>query len=516
MPRRSWAVLVTLIVFLALAARLIPGLRTIDDAYITFRYARNLLAGQGFVFNPGERVLGTTTPLFTLVLAAAALPFGGSAAPFPAIALVLATLFDLGVCLTLAYLGRAFGRPAAGLVAALAWAIAPTSVTFAVGGLETSLFVLLVALAFLANLRQRALLTGLLCGLAALTRPDALIPVGLIALDVAWRALRSARDRWGAVVRFSLPLLALVLAWAAFAWFYFGALVPQSMLAKQVAYRLPEDAAFIRLIQAYGTPFMENELLGTWWIAPGLVLSIGLSFLALSRLARRIPGAWPLFVYPWIFLVVFSAANPLIFRWYLAEPLPFYMLSILIGIGELAQDVINTPTLHRTTVAQPLAARVGWASVALLVVASLGAGWVVHPQDGPDRPAPKMATVSLEESYREVALRLAPEVSPSTVVAAGDVGALGYYLDARILDLVGLNSKQVVQYFPLPETMYVINYAVPPGAVLAAMPEFVAVLEVYGRNGLFKDAAFEHAYEPYLRFSSDMYGSDGLLVYRRR
>ncbi len=51
-----------LIIALALVARWIPGPRTIDDSYITFRYARNILAGEGFVFNPGEPVLGTTTP----------------------------------------------------------------------------------------------------------------------------------------------------------------------------------------------------------------------------------------------------------------------------------------------------------------------------------------------------------------------------------------------------------------------------------------------------------------------
>ena len=33
-----------------------------DDAYITYRYARNLADGAGFVYNPGERVLGTTPP----------------------------------------------------------------------------------------------------------------------------------------------------------------------------------------------------------------------------------------------------------------------------------------------------------------------------------------------------------------------------------------------------------------------------------------------------------------------
>jgi hypothetical protein len=516
MTRRSWAVLVALIVILALAARLIPGPRTIDDAYITFRYARNLLAGNGFVFNPGERVLGTTTPLFTFILAAAALPFGGGAAPFPVIALVLATLFDLGACVTLATLGRAFGRPAAGLVAALAWAIAPSSVTFAIGGLETSLFVFLIALAFLAHVRERALLTGVLCGLAALTRPDALIPVALIALDCAWRALRSLRDRWRAFVRFAVPLAALLVAWAAFAWFYFGALVPQSMLAKGAAYRLPDDAAFIRLIQAYGTPFMEDELVGTWWIAPGLVFSMALTLLALSRLARRVPTAWPALVYPWAFLVVFSAANPLIFRWYLAEPLPFYMLSILIGVGEFSRDVADSDTLYGGVLRQPLAARVGWATVAALIVAALGAGWVLHPADGADRPAPEMAWVRLEEAYTEVARRLSPQVTERTVVAAGDVGALGYFLDAHILDLVGLNSKEVTQYYPLPDEMYVINYAVPPGAVFAAMPDYVVLLEVYGRNGLLKEAKFAQAYDLVDRIDTDMYGSDGLLVFRRR
>ena len=43
---------------------------TSEDFLITLRYAENLAHGQGLVFNPGERVLGTTTPLYTLFLAA--------------------------------------------------------------------------------------------------------------------------------------------------------------------------------------------------------------------------------------------------------------------------------------------------------------------------------------------------------------------------------------------------------------------------------------------------------------
>ena len=46
-------VLPLLIFLLALFLRILPGERMVDDAYITFRYARNLVDGLGFVYNPG-------------------------------------------------------------------------------------------------------------------------------------------------------------------------------------------------------------------------------------------------------------------------------------------------------------------------------------------------------------------------------------------------------------------------------------------------------------------------------
>ena len=134
-----WAIFV-----LAVIARLLPGPRTIDDSYITYRYARDLLTGQGFVFNPGERVLGTTTPLYTALMVLGGALTGGVQAPFPQIALLLNAFADGIVCLLLIRIGRRLGFRFAGLGAALVWAIAPFSVTFAIGGLETSLFVLLL------------------------------------------------------------------------------------------------------------------------------------------------------------------------------------------------------------------------------------------------------------------------------------------------------------------------------------------------------------------------------------
>lgn len=68
-----WLILVIMLV--ALLARLLPGPRMIDDAFITFRFARNIVHGIGSVYNSGERVLGTTTPFYTLLMADAASTF---------------------------------------------------------------------------------------------------------------------------------------------------------------------------------------------------------------------------------------------------------------------------------------------------------------------------------------------------------------------------------------------------------------------------------------------------------
>src|SRR5262245_45944064 len=70
MPNSRQLTIIAALMLIAIVARTLPGPRTIDDAFITFRYSRNIVEGQGFVYNPGVRTLGTTTPLFTLTMAA--------------------------------------------------------------------------------------------------------------------------------------------------------------------------------------------------------------------------------------------------------------------------------------------------------------------------------------------------------------------------------------------------------------------------------------------------------------
>ena len=49
-----------------------PGMLPLDDAYIHFVYAKNLASGNGLSFNAGTTSFGTSSPLWTFVLAGCA------------------------------------------------------------------------------------------------------------------------------------------------------------------------------------------------------------------------------------------------------------------------------------------------------------------------------------------------------------------------------------------------------------------------------------------------------------
>ncbi|MGD0174967.1 MAG: hypothetical protein ABSC61_11175 [Anaerolineales bacterium] len=514
MSPRTKILLMALVAALAFGLRLLPGPRTIDDAFITFRYARNLLEGSGPVFNPGERVLGTTTPLYMGLLTIVSLPLGGAHAPFPVIALLINALADALTCLLLIAVGRSLRLPAAGWAAALLWAVSPMSVTFAVGGMETSVYVLLLVSVFYFRLREKLYVMSFLSGLAFLCRPDALLLIAPLWIELFIRLLQrnGLRPALGKILLVSLPLLGILIAWFAFAYSFYGTLLPHSMLAKSVAYRLDPRDGLIRMIQNYATPFFEDLTFGTRIILVSAPVYLFLSVIGILAAEKLRPGegAAAGLVFPWIYFLVFSIANPLIFRWYLAPPLPFIFLSLFIGLAALLglAKPSDSGTARKPAI---LFGAIVFGCLLLYL-----RGWTLSPDHGPTSPAPEMAYIRLELLYRRVAEDLQKRLFPGQTVAAGDVGVLGYFLDTPILDTVGLNSAQSVRYYPLPENMYAIVYAIPPNLILDEKPAYVVLLEVYGRNGLLLDSRFLARYRICAEYPTDIYGSRSMLVYCRK
>jgi arabinofuranosyltransferase len=488
-----------LIPILAVIVRLISGPRIVDDAYITFRYARNLITGAGLVYNPGEWVLGTTTPLYAGLLAALGLPFGGSQASFPYLSLGVNSLADALSCYLLIRLGRRLSSPFAGILTGLYWAVSPMSVTFSIGGMETSFFILLMLGTFYLETSNRPIPAAFLGGLSLLTRPDAMLFLAPLALERlrVWWLKEPNRPSLVELAAFLLP----VIPWVIFATLAYGQPLPHSILAKVGAYRLPPEAAFVRLLQNYATPFMGNLLFGRIWIGIGLLLLPALSIAGWLRVIRQRIEIWPIAVYPWLYFAAFSIANPLIFRWYLSPPLPIYVMGITLGLEGL--------TMNRR-------ARTIRAALSIMIVVLTINTWTLRPDHGPARPAPEMAYIKLEELYIRVAHRLEGELDEGDVIAAGDIGALGYYTGAHILDTVGLVSPITLEYFPIPASLYSINYAVPPKLILDEEPDYVVILEAYGREGLLRDQTFSREYQLIESIPTDIYGSRAMLVFRHR
>lgn len=509
------------VVALSMAARIIPGARTIDDAYITFRYSRNIVEGIGFVYNPGVQTLGTTTPLFTLLMAAISGLTGSR--DFPNLALVVSALADAGSVFLLYLTMRRFtGSSWLGLMPAGLWALAPYSVTFAIGGMETSLAVLwLVAATWVyasadgertSRTDRSDSLLGVLVALGLLTRIDS----ALWALPLlVWQALESLRIKNGAAWWRRLPWSTwiacgfVLLPWVIFSAAYFGSPLPNSLAAKTVAYVMPDESAVIRLMQHYALPFNESDVFTPAALALGVVYA-ALTLIAALAAWRQIPRLVPFLIFPWIYFAAFALANPLIFRWYLTPPLPGLIFGIIAGVWVFTQPLAQT-RLRFAVPAVFVSLGIWW------LISTLGA-WRMHPDHGADRPAPHMAWNLIELMYEDIGTRLREEygVTPETRVASADIGAIGYFSRGMIIDTVGLVTPELSRYYPVNRDLIPPgqNYAIPPQLIHDTDPAYLVTMEAFVRLGLERDSDFRARYRLLIELPTDFYGT-GMRLYGR-
>lgn len=202
-----------------------------DDTFINLRYARNLLDGEGLVFNAGERVEAYSSLLLVLLVAAA----GAVGVDLLHAARALSLLAS-AACAVLAYRAARRLAPAAGSAAAaaapvLVAASAPVA-CWALGGMDAPLFgaVVLLAVRAVAGTARgdSGLRAGVWLALLVATRPEGLA-AGAVLLVVAWLAPAGARRRtWLASGVFAAAVAALLV----FRLVYYGAWLPNTYHAK--------------------------------------------------------------------------------------------------------------------------------------------------------------------------------------------------------------------------------------------------------------------------------------------
>ncbi len=385
-----------------------------DDPYITYRYADNLRLGLGFVYNPGERVLSTTTPLWTLLLAAMRNPW----LDMPVLANALSALSAALGALGLFSLARRWRTPWAGWTALAVYPLFP--LLLSTTGSETPLYLALGIWAVVAYAWERYTWSGFLLALTALARPDGILLAGVLGADYLWGCCRSQKRQpperesvprgipWGALAALGIPLA----LWSAFSLRYFGNPLPVTLAAKQAQARMSISRDFLE-----GLP----RVLGWYARHPYLLLAAlalgGIVFLGKTRSRWALFAAWPV-----LYFAAYAVLGVSSYFWYYTPLVPGFV--ILAGLG--AEGLLRLPALRQY---RPGAALL----LALAVLPWMGYALTQMPQHNDKRL----------DAYRAAGVWLRENTPPDASVGMLEVGIIGYYARRPVVDFAGLIQPEV-------------------------------------------------------------------------
>lgn len=229
-----WAILILLLSAHALWYYQAIGWNAVDDAYISFVYARNAILGYGLTFNPSERVEGFTNFLWTAMMT----PIVGAGLDVGRVSSALGVAFAALTLVLVIRFPRLLGvATPIGWLAAL-WLVADGSFAlWSVSGLETALFTFLLtygAWLYLGASEQSTVLkSGIVFALAAMTRPEAVAVFALtVGHQAVWRILNQRKLVERADLVRSGAFCALFVPYWLLRWRYYHSFFPNSFYAK--------------------------------------------------------------------------------------------------------------------------------------------------------------------------------------------------------------------------------------------------------------------------------------------
>jgi arabinofuranosyltransferase len=372
-----------------------------EDAYITFRFAKNLAIGNGLLYNPDERVMGFSSPLWT-VWCAIGMKLAADPVHWTRFWTVLGDATTL--VLMAVILKRHAGRTSAWCFAFF-FAVWPYFAAVAVSGMETCMMLTLIVLASVLVERGH-LLSGPVLAALATVRPEGFVAAVVIALGARWR------DR---AVALGLTSVAVAALWA-----YYGSPIPQSALAKASVYGHPGPWQgrfwwdWLVPFPVGGAPTITEGVhlfLMSVLMAPAVVMGAPLVWRA-RRTALGLAVAAAIAV--WLGYVVLGVA---FFYWYLVVPLG----------GLLTLAALGLPRIVR--------GRAVYVSVGAFALGIWSLG--LHLYIGRARAE--------YESFGAVADFLTTRARPGEKILLEPIGLIGYRNALVVVDEVGLISPSVAR-----------------------------------------------------------------------
>ena len=416
---------VTLLVVIALFVVHALSLNfTQDDAFISYRYVKNFVNGHGLVFNPGERVEGYTNFLWIILLSIFA--------KFGLDIIVVSKILGIGSgCVTLFLLykisalffqkkKRLTGPTKEGASSPQDWffALFPSLLLasnsafayWSISGLETAFFLMTILLSvYFYFINQRLMIV--FTALSTLIRPEGVLIFVIIILHKLFFKKDKLKD-----CLFSLAgFIALLLPFLIFKILYYGDILPNSFYAK-TGFSLE----YIKSGLEYFWLFLRHYAL---W---GILYLLPILFYKSLDDKQKL---FLLFTYVYTFYVIMIGGDVLVVHRFFLPVLPFLYLFYSFSIEKLF-------LLFKKRSFGILL------NVLLIFLLSAGTLLLPHKWISEVRKREKF----LVEKMKFWAESLNGFYGSNFTIAASTIGALSYYLDAKVTDMLGLTDKYISRH----------------------------------------------------------------------
>ncbi len=425
--------IVTLFIILCLVLRD----ATLDDSFISFRYAVHLAEGHGLVFNPGERVEGYSNLLWVLILAA----WHALGVELEGISKIMGVFCGIATLLLAMHIFRRHFGAAEPLVIFLGLYLSTSigMVYYAISGMETLFYAFQIILFAALIVKERPWLAAVTAATLLMTRPEGLLFIAPLALFLWMRRPRR-------LTPLALPILCLG-ALTVWRMLYYQSPLPNTFYAK-----IKTQSGILDYLIWHTRTFISY----TWASFPWNEVLLFFAILYVLYYFRKCDLMLAAVLVCPLFFIWFSGFDWMSFGRFYVPALPLMALFAFAALGRLLQGDAGVRTAPWKMIS----------GLTVLIVFNLVAFWFGAESV---KTGANINPAMHSRAHRQIAHFLRRHADPGDVLVVNEVGVIGYLTETHIIDIIGLTDKTIPRFWKNQDLDAYADY------VFSFRPRFIAL-----------------------------------------
>ncbi len=380
----------------------------LDDAFIIYRYSSNLAHNNGLIFNPGEKIQGSSTPLYTTLLAIPSFFNWDVPAVANSVSILVQGLFALIAWQFLQKYGHK----------QFSWLVLPLLLLFPHAyrsiGNDRALFYALSLSAIFLYVQKKFTLVTILLALVSLLRLDGFALVLLLTTDYA---LTYKSLPWKKICLYCL----LIAPWYIFAWIYFGSPFPSGLASKYALGGLKDSLGYWEGLWYWLMFYTKQD--------PLLMVFPIFSFIGLVTHYKE---------KPWLLVGLWGAISTLLAlhapgsHWYFINLFFTVLITAVLGVGALS-DWFDAKL--RLSKAGKISLRL---CLSIFMIALVAHSFILFTQEKQEG--------SKSQLYTQIGNWLQSHTETNESVGVTEIGIIPYYSQRKTIDFGGIVQPDIAHH----------------------------------------------------------------------